>query len=79
MTKYYGAQTVKWEGEEITLTRLALNFQQPDRARREKAWQLKAERQLADRKAINDLWQKFMDVRARIAKECRTNPVLPRI
>jgi oligoendopeptidase F len=66
--KIYGAQTVKWEGEEITLTRLAMNFQQPDRARREKAWHLKAERQLSDRKAINDLWLKFMDVRAGIAK-----------
>ncbi|HTX92655.1 MAG TPA: M3 family oligoendopeptidase [Anaerolineales bacterium] len=66
--KIYGAQTVKWEGEEITLTRLAMNFQQPDRARREKAWQLKAKRQLADRKAINELWAKFMDVRARIAR-----------
>jgi len=66
--KIYGAQTVKWEGEEITLTRLAMNFQQPDRARREKAWHLKAERQLSDRNAINDLWQRFMDVRTRIAK-----------
>ena len=66
--KIYGAQTVKWEGQEITLTRLALNFQQPDRARREKAWQLKAERQLSDRKAINDLWGKFMEVRLRIAQ-----------
>jgi oligoendopeptidase F len=66
--KIYGAQTVDWEGEEITLTRLVLNFQQPDRARREKAWRLKAARQLSDRNAINDLWLKFMDVRARIAK-----------
>lgn len=66
--KIYGAQTVNWGGEEITLTRLALNFQQPDRARREKAWHLKADRQLSDRKAINTLWQKFMDVRAKIAK-----------
>lgn len=66
--KIYGAQTVKWEGEEITLTRLAMNFQQPDRARREKAWQAKAKRQLDDVEAINDLWVKFMDVRARIAK-----------
>jgi oligoendopeptidase F len=66
--KIYGAQTVKWEGQEITLTRLAMNFQQPDRARREKAWHLKAERQMADVEAINDLWVKFMDVRARIAK-----------
>ena len=66
--KIYGAQTVKWDGEETTLTRLALTFQQPDRARRERAWHLKAERQLSDRKAINDLWLKFMDVRTRIAK-----------
>ncbi len=65
--KIYGAQTVKWEGEEITLTRLVMTFQQPDRAKREKAWHLKAERQLSDRKAINDLWQKFMGVRAKIA------------
>lgn len=65
--KIYGAQTVQWEGEEVTLTRLAMVFEQPDRAMREKAWHIKAERQLADRQAINDLWQKFMDVRARIA------------
>jgi oligoendopeptidase F len=65
--KIYGAQTVTWEGEEITLTRLAMNFQQSDRQRREKAWNLKAGRQLADRESINDLWQKFMAVRATIA------------
>jgi oligoendopeptidase F len=66
--KIYGAQTVNWDGEEITLTRLALNFQQPDRTRRERAWHLKADRQLSDRNAINNLWQKFMNVRAKIAK-----------
>ena len=66
--KIYGAQTVNWEGEEITLTRLAKNFQQPDREQREKAWKLKAARQLADVQAINELWAKFMDVRARVAQ-----------
>ncbi len=66
--KIYGAQTVNWEGEEITLTRLAMNFQQPDRVKREKAWHAKAKRQLSDVEAINDLWVKFMDVRAKIAK-----------
>ncbi len=65
--KLYGAQTVKWEGQEITLQRLALNFQKPDRLLREKAWHLKAERQLADRPATNTLWKKFMKVRSRIA------------
>jgi oligoendopeptidase F len=65
--KVFGAQTVKWEGKEITLTRLALLFQQPDRNKREKAWKVKARRQLDDREAINDLWQKLMQVRATIA------------
>ncbi len=65
--KILGAQTVSWEGKEITLTRLAMNFQQPDRERREKAWKLKARRQLEDVDAINHLWVKFMDVCARIA------------
>ena len=66
--KIYGAQTVQWEGQEVTLTRLAMNFQQPDRERRKKAWKIKAARQLADMEAINELWVKFMDIRARIAK-----------
>lgn len=65
--KIFGAQTAPWEGEEITLTQLALHFRHPDRSYRERAWHLKAERQLADRRAINDLWQRFMDVRAKIA------------
>ena len=65
--RIYGGQTVTWEGQEVTLTRLAMNFQQPNREKREKAWNLKAGRQLADRESINDLWQKFMHVRARIA------------
>jgi oligoendopeptidase F len=44
-----------------------MNFHQPDRAKREKAWKVKARRQLDDVEAINDLWVKFMDVRSRIA------------
>ncbi len=66
--KIFGAQTVKWNGEEITLTRLGMNFLQPDRDKREKAWRLKAERQLSDRQAVNNLWLKFMALRAKIAK-----------
>jgi oligoendopeptidase F len=65
--KIFGAQTVKWKGEEVTLTRLCMVFEEPDRDRREKAWHLIADRQLADRKAVNELWQKFMHLRARIA------------
>lgn len=65
--KILGAQTVNWEGQEITMTRLQMTFEEPDRSKRERAWQLKATRQLADRQALNTLWQKFMELRARIA------------
>ena len=65
--KILGVQTVEWEGKEVTLTQLKTTFQEPDRARREKAWRLITERQLADRKAINDLWQKYMALRLKIA------------
>jgi oligoendopeptidase F len=66
--KIIGAQTVEWEGEEITVTQLRPVYQENDRVRREKAWRLTAERQLADRDAINNLWQEFLSLRLQIAK-----------
>ncbi len=65
--KIIGAQTVEWEGQEVTLNRLKTVLQEPDRARREQAWRHMTERQLADRAAINDLWTRFMDLRLKIA------------
>jgi oligoendopeptidase F len=65
--KIIGAQTVPWEGEEITLQKLRLKSQVPDRELREQAWRLSASRQLADREAINGLWKKMMDVRRQLA------------
>ncbi|HXV44983.1 MAG TPA: M3 family oligoendopeptidase [Anaerolineae bacterium] len=62
-----GAQTVEWAGQEVTLAQLQPVYQNPDRAQREQAWRLAAERQLADREAINGLWQNFLGLRQRIA------------
>jgi oligoendopeptidase F len=62
-----GAQTVSWEGKELTLLQLVPLLQDTDRERREHAWRLGAERQLADRKAINDLWAELLAVRLKIA------------
>ena len=61
--KIIGAQTVEWAGQEVTLAQLQPVYQDPDRAVRERAWRLAAERQLADREAINELWQKFLNLR----------------
>jgi oligoendopeptidase F len=62
-----GAQTVMWEGEEKTLTQLTPYLESHDRALREHAFRLAADRRLQDRPALNDLWLKFLDVRQQIA------------
>lgn len=65
--KIIGAQTVLWEGQQVPLPQLIPVYQQTDRERREKAWRLAAERQLADREGINDLWVSFLELRQKIA------------
>jgi oligoendopeptidase F len=62
-----GAQTVTWEGKEVTLMQLQPIFLEADRAKRERAWRLSAERRLQDRQALNDLWTRYMQVRGQIA------------
>jgi oligoendopeptidase F len=62
-----GAQTVVWEGEELTVNRLARVYQEADRGKRERAWRLGMERWLKDRPAINALWRRFLTLRRRMA------------
>jgi oligoendopeptidase F len=62
-----GAQTTVWEGQERTVAQLRPVYQDHDRAVRERAWRLAAERQLADRDAINDLWGKLLPLRVQLA------------
>jgi oligoendopeptidase F len=65
--KIVGAQTVVWEGVETTVEEMSKVFQESDRARREQAWRLVAERQLADREAINKVWGQLLDLRLQMA------------
>lgn len=65
--KVTGAQTVLWEGEEVTLSQLQPVYQEPERSRREQAWRLASERWLADRQAINELWRKLLPLRRKLA------------
>jgi oligoendopeptidase F len=64
-----GAQTVEWEGKEVTTTQLQPVYQNLDRSRREKAWRLEMERKLADRQKLNDVWCRMLDVRVRLAAQ----------
>jgi oligoendopeptidase F len=65
--KVIGAQTVQWEGKEITVTQLRPVYLDPDRSVRERAWRLASSRQLADSEAINVLWGRFMGLRGQLA------------
>jgi oligoendopeptidase F len=65
--KVIGAQTVEWEGQELTISQLKPISQEIDRSRREQAWRLSMQRQLADREALNDLWGRFLQLRTQIA------------
>jgi oligoendopeptidase F len=65
--KTVGAQTVEWEGRELTVAQLRPYFQNVDRTVRQKAWQVATERQLKDREVINKLWIDFLTVRRELA------------
>ncbi len=70
MTEYnrvIGAQTVQWEGEQLTLRQLQPVLSEPDRQRRERAWRALYERAAQDRDALNDIWTRFIDLRKEIA------------
>ena len=76
MTEYnrvIGAQTVQWEGEQLTLRQLQPVLSEPDRQRRERAWRALYERAAQDRDALNDIWTRFIDLR----KDVTTNAGLP--
>ena len=66
--KIIGAQSVQWEGEEKTVRQMEILLREKDAQTRLAGWEIMAQRQLDDRKAINDLWSQFMDIRARIAE-----------
>jgi oligoendopeptidase F len=65
--KVTGAQTVEWEGKETTLTGLRPVLLETDRQKRERAWRLIAARQLDDRAALNEIWQKLLKARVQMA------------
>jgi len=66
--KIIGAQTVHWQGKEVTVAQLQQVYQDPDRRLRERAWRLASARQIEDRHAINDLWGRLLTIRRQLAE-----------
>lgn len=66
--KIAGAQTVNFDGRERTLPQMAAYALEPDRPLRERAWRATAARRLADRAALDDLLDRMVLLRDKVAR-----------
>jgi oligoendopeptidase F len=71
--KLSGAQTVEWEGKEVTLRQLSPVFKDTNREKRRQAWVLSQERVYQDRDAYNELWREYMETRKQIYQNAGFN------
>ncbi|GAB4571104.1 MAG: M3 family oligoendopeptidase [Anaerolineae bacterium] len=62
-----GQMTVQFDGKEMTIQQLRPYLLQPDRAVREAAWRAGRERQMAEREALHDLFDRMLKLRHQIA------------
>ena len=67
--KVIGAMTVTFQGKERTPSQMAPFLEEPDRPTRQEAWELVAARRLADRDALDDLFDRMISLRQEIARE----------
>jgi oligoendopeptidase F len=67
--KIMGAMTVSFRGEERTLAQMAPFLEGTDRAVRQEAWELAANRRLADREVLDELFDEMKALRIEIAEE----------
>lgn len=65
--KIAGAQTVNFDGAERTMAQMAVYQQSTDRAVREAAWKAGVARRLADREATDDVLDKMVALRDKVA------------
>ena len=66
--KLIGAQTVNFRGEEKTLVQLGRYLEEPDRALRQEAWELVAQRRLVDVDKCEEIFDQLIQLRTQIAK-----------
>jgi oligoendopeptidase F len=63
-----GEMMVTFRGQELTLPQMAKYLEDPDRATRQEAWELTAQRRYQDHERIEAIFDKLFDLRARIAR-----------
>jgi oligoendopeptidase F len=65
--KLMGAMTISVNGAELTLQQAAKILEQPDRALRQQVWEKMAARRLKDKDALEDIYDKLIELRTRMA------------
>src|SRR4051794_3729245 len=63
-----GSLTVQFQGQERTLPQMARFLEEPDRAIRQQAWELVAQRRLREVEKFEDIFDKMLGLREQIAK-----------
>jgi len=66
--KIIGAMTVQYEGRELTPSQMAPYLEENDRAVRQTAWELVANRRLEDRAELDELFDRMIKLRVETAK-----------
>jgi oligoendopeptidase F len=66
--KLIGSLTVMWDGEERTFEQMRALLYETDRSVRQRAWESREACLLKERQTLNEVWEKFMNVRLRIAE-----------
>jgi oligoendopeptidase F len=65
--KLIGAQTVNFRGEEKTLVQMGRYLEEPDRALRQEAWELVAQRRMQDVEKCEEIFDQLIKLRTQIA------------
>jgi oligoendopeptidase F len=66
--KLSGSLTVQFRGEEKTLAQMGRYLEEPDRALRQEAWELVAERRLREAEKFEDIFDEQVSLRQQIAR-----------
>ncbi len=65
--KLCGSLTVQFRGEEQTLVRMGKYLEESDRSVRQEAWTLVAQRRLAEKESIEEIFDRLLAIREKIA------------
>ena len=76
--KLSGSLTVQFRGEEKTLVQMGRYLEEPDRALRQEAWELVANRRLQEAEKFEEIFDELVKLRAADREKCRLRK-LPRI